>query len=59
MLRTDDVKDDAVDVFIETPENPKEIIFTVWRADGENDKALLARAGNIAKCVNDEIKRKR
>lgn len=56
MLRTSDVKDDACDVI---EERTKEIIFTVWRADGEPDKALLIRAGNIAKCINDEIRKHR
>lgn len=54
MLRTSEVKDDACDVI---DEGTKEIIFTVWRADGEPDKALQIRAGNIAKCVNDEIRK--
>lgn len=56
MLRTSDVKDDACDVI---DEKTQEIIFSVWRADGEPDKALLIRAGNIAKCVNDEIRNNR
>lgn len=56
MLRTSEVKDDACDVI---EEKSQEIIFTVWRADGEPDKALQIRAGNIARCVNDEIKKHR
>jgi len=54
MLRTNEIKDDACDV---SDEHSKEIIFTVWRADGEPDKALMIRAGNIAKCINDEIRK--
>jgi hypothetical protein len=56
MLRTEPVKDDAVDVM---DEKSKECIFTVWRADGENDRALLIRAGNISKCINDKIRERR
>lgn len=54
MLRTEAVKDDASDVI---DQDSQEIIFTVWRADGESDKNLLERAGNIAKCINDEIRK--
>lgn len=56
MLRTEQVKDDACDVI---DEQSGEIILTVWRADNEKDTALLVRAGNISKCINDEIKRLR
>jgi hypothetical protein len=54
MLRTEPVKDDAADVI---DEHSSEVILTVWRADGEKDQALLIRAGCIAKCINDEIRR--
>jgi hypothetical protein len=56
MLRTEPVKDDAVDV---VDESSKECIFTVWRAIGENDKALLIRAGTISRCINDKIRERR
>jgi hypothetical protein len=55
MLRTKEIKEDGCDV---VDEKSQEVIFTVWRADGEPDHALLVRSGNIAKCVNDEIRKK-
>lgn len=56
MLRTDKVTDDGVDLI---DEQSREVIVTVWRADGEKDEQLTIRAGNIARCVNDEIRRNR
>jgi hypothetical protein len=54
MLRVEPVRDDASNVI---DEQSGEVIFTVWRADGEKDNALLIRSGCIAKCINDEIRR--
>lgn len=54
MLRVDPIKDEAADVI---DEQSGEVIFTVWRADGEKDNGLLIRAGCLAKCINDEIRK--
>lgn len=55
MLRTCLVTDDGMDV---KDELSQEIILTVWRAEGESDKSLTIRAGAIARCINEEIRKR-
>lgn len=56
MLRTKDIDEDGCDV---VDEKSQAVILTVWRANKEPNYLLLARAGNIAKCINDEMRNKR
>lgn len=53
MLRTCEIGKDACDL---KDDKSQEIILTVWRAKGESDKALIERAGNIARNINNEIR---
>jgi hypothetical protein len=56
MLRVSQIENDGCDVYSEETD---EIIFTVWRADNESDSNLQVRTGNIASCINEEIRRAR